>query len=112
MTKDEFILYQTILIKKQLDWRVSLFASLGKNSKFLSYLCDKHPFLKFPCGFNTDRMLGEACIALKIGTVHTPIHELWKLAEEYHENIADKTSPNSKAFRDAIEEANKQIGEL
>jgi len=113
MTKDEFILYQAIVIKKQRDWRNDLFISLGKKHKFWRYLCDNHPFFKFPCGFDVDRLLSMACFELKIGTLDTPLHELWKLAEVYYAKVKDKTHPNSKAFCAAInEEIKKQRGKL
>ena len=113
MTKNEFILYQAIVIKKQRDWKNDLFASLGKKPKFCRYLCDNHPFFKFPCGFDADMLLSMACFKLKIGTVYTQRCELWKLAEEYYSKMKDKTPPNSKAFRAAINEAiKKRRGEL
>jgi len=102
MTKDEYILYQAILIKKQNDWRYKLFGSFGKNRKLWHYLHNNHPLFEFPCGFNPERLLQQACFNLNIGTLNTPLHELWELADEYFNNIKDKTAPNSKAFTDAI----------
>lgn len=104
MTKDEYILYQAIVIKKQHDWQMKLFTSLREKPKFWKYLCDNHPFFEFPCGFDPDALLSKACFELKIGTLETPLHDLWKLADEYFANIKDKTAPNSKAFCDAIDE--------
>lgn len=89
MTKDELILLQAIIIKKQQDWRMNLFGSFGKKPKLWKYLCDNHPVFKFPC-FDADRLLSEACFELNIGTPETPLCELWKLADEYYTNIKDK----------------------
>jgi hypothetical protein len=90
MTKDELILLQAIIIKKQQDWRMNLFGSLGKNYKLWKYLCDNHPVFKFPCGFDPEELLSRACFELNIGTLDTPRRELWKLADEYYTNIKDK----------------------
>jgi hypothetical protein len=96
------------VIKKQHNWRIKLFASLGKKFKFWKYLCINYPFFDFPCGFDPDELLSMACFELKIGTLNTPLRELWKLADEYFTNIKDKTVPNSKAFCDAVNEEIKK----
>lgn len=108
MTKDELILLQAIIMKKQHGWRIKLFNLLGKKHKFWKYLCNNYPFFEFPCGFDPDELFSMACFELNIGTLDTPLCELWKLAEEYFANIKDKTAPNSKAFRDAVNEEIKK----
>jgi hypothetical protein len=108
MTKDEYILYQAIVIKKQHDWKIKLFSSFDKNMKFWKYLCDNYPFFEFPCGFDPSRLLSEACFNLNIGTLDMPLRELGKLADEYYANVKDKTTPNSKEYCKAINEEIKK----
>jgi hypothetical protein len=100
MTKDEFILYQALMIYDYYTWKTNALASLAKHN-VLSKAFVKD-ILNFPCGFDPEKLLQQACFNLKIGTLKTSMKSLRELAREYLHDIEDKNMPNAKNFNDMI----------